>query len=119
MTRRQASIASLLRPQCERNTEQLRGEVAEVIELVSARASRCRPVRWFAGVNGGRFASLQARIDACRCLFERKNDEPPKFVRGHRAARYGNPSIARRGRLAHWAPRFRTFQACPKDLPVS
>src|SRR5262245_10228092 len=66
-------------PVVERNTEQLRGEVAEVIELVSARASRCRPVRGFAGVNGGRFASLQARIDACRCLFERKNDEPPKF----------------------------------------
>src|SRR5262245_28470258 len=23
------------------------------------------------------------------------------------------------GGSAHWAPRFRTFQACPKDLPVS
>jgi hypothetical protein len=77
---------------CERDIEQLRGQVVEVIELVEGVLSRVDEVlakietcnrQMFADLRAqteAGFASLQARIDALPLpLSERRNDEPPKL----------------------------------------
>ena len=77
---------------CERDIEQLRGEVGEVIELVRGMLARVGEVlaevetcnrQMFTDLRAqtdAGFASLQARIDALPLpLSERKNDEPPKL----------------------------------------
>jgi predicted nucleic acid-binding Zn-ribbon protein len=77
---------------CERDIEQLRSEVAEVMEVVGGLLARVDEVltkveicnrQLFADLQAqtdAGFASLQARIDALPLpLSEHKKDEPPKL----------------------------------------
>jgi hypothetical protein len=75
---------------CERNIEQLRGEVAEVIELVKGALAQVDEVLGKVEIcNRQMFADLQAQTDAGfarprSCIdaasrTERKDDEPPKL----------------------------------------